>query len=181
MAGGRVWGAASTDLTAAAGVDLTSFTRRYADAWNECDVSAMAELLTEDIVWADPALPEPARGISAVQDFMRTSFRTFPDLRFSEPEKPHLSVTGDCVAWAWTMHGTMRGSAHPPGFAPTGRAMHVEGVDLWRMRDGRIARYRAFYDTTDLARQLGIMPPRGSRAERATVALQRLQARLRRR
>ena len=172
---------ASTDLTAAAGMDLTSFTRRYADAWNECDVSAMAELLTEDVVWADPALPEPARGVAAVQDFMRASSRTFPDLRFSEPEKPHLSVTGDCVAWAWTMHGTMRGSAHPPGFAPTGRAMHVEGVDLWRMRDGRIARYRAFYDTTDLARQLGIMPPRGSRAERATVALQRLQARLRRR
>jgi steroid delta-isomerase-like uncharacterized protein len=172
---------ASADLSAAVGVDLTSFTRRYADAWNECDLLAMAELLTEDIVWADPALAEPVRGIAAVQHFMRTSFRTFPDLRFSEPEEPHLSVAGDRVAWAWTMDGTMRGPADPPGFAPTRRTMHVEGVDLWRMRDGRIARYRAFYDTTDLARQLGIMPLRGSGAERATVALQRLQARLRRR
>ena len=121
---------ASADLSAAAGVDLTSFTRRYADAWNECDVSAMAELLTEDVVWADPALAEPARGVAAVQDFMRASSRTFPDLRFSEPEEPHLSVAGDCVAWAWTMDGAMRGPADPPGFAPTGRTMHVEGVDL---------------------------------------------------
>jgi hypothetical protein len=59
--------------------------------------------------------------------------------------------------------------------------MRVEGVDQWTMRDGRIARYRAFYDMNDLARQLGIVPPPGSRAERGMVALQRLQARLGRR
>jgi steroid delta-isomerase-like uncharacterized protein len=144
-------------------------------------VDAIAELLAEDIVWADPALLEPARGIAAVQEFMRVSFRAFPDLHFAEPEPPHLSVNGETVAWAWTMDGTMRGVVEPPGFAPTGRSMHVEGVDLWRMREGRIARYRAFYDMTDLARQLGIVPPPGSRAERMTVALQRLQARMQRR
>jgi hypothetical protein len=33
----------------------------------------------------------------------------------------------------------------------------------------------------DLARQLGIVPPSGSRAERGMVVLQRLQARLGRR
>lgn len=137
----------------------------------------MAELLTDDIVWADPALPQPARGIPAVQDFMRVSFRAFPDLIFSEPDPPHLTVTGDEIAWAWTMQGTMTGPVDPPGFAPTGRRMRVDGVDLWRMRDGKIARYRAFYDTTDLARQLGIMPASGSRGERAMVAMQRLQAR----
>jgi hypothetical protein len=49
------------------------------------------------------------------------------------------------------------------------------------MRDGRIARYRAFYDMNDVARQLGIVPAPGSRAERGMVALQRLQARLARR
>jgi ketosteroid isomerase-like protein len=141
----------------------------------------MAEMLSDDVVWADPALPEPARGIPAVQEFMRVSFRTFPDLRFSEPDPPHLTVTGELVAWAWTMEGTMRGAAEPPGFAPTGRRMRVDGVDLWRMREGKIANYRAFYDVADLARQLGIMPSAGSRAERATVALQHLQARFIRR
>jgi steroid delta-isomerase-like uncharacterized protein len=150
-------------------------------AWNSCDVDAMAELITDDIVWADPALPEPARGVAEVQEFMRASFRAFPDLRFSEPDPPHLSVEGDQLAWAWSMAGTMHGPVDPPGFAPTGRTMSVDGVDLWTMRDGRIARYRAFYDMTDLARQLGIMPPAGSGAERATVALQRLQARFQRR
>jgi hypothetical protein len=50
-------------------------------------------------------------------------------------------------------------------------------VDLWTLRDGRISRYRAFYDMNDLARQLGIAPPPGSRGEKAMVTLQRLQAR----
>ena len=162
-------------------MELRAFTERYAAAWNGCDVDAMAEMLTDDVVWADPALTEPARGIPAVQEFMRVSFRAFPDLRFSEPDPTHLTVTGDLVAWAWRMEGTMRGVVDPPGFAPTGRRMRVDGVDLWRMRDEQIADYRAFYDMTDLARQLGIMPSSGSRAERATVALQQLQARFLRR
>ena len=163
------------------GLDLRAFIDRYVAAWNACDVDAMAELIVDDIVWADPALPEPACGVPAVQEFMRMSFRAFPDLRFSEPDPPHLTADGEQVAWAWTMEGTMHGSVDPPGFAPTGRRMRVDGVDLWRMRDGRIARYRAFYDATDMARQLGLMPPSGGRAERVTAALQRLQARFLRR
>lgn len=141
----------------------------------------MAELITADVVWADPALDEPAVGIAAVQEFMRTSFRSFPDLRFHEPDPPHLSVEGDRIAWAWSMEGTMRGHIDPPGFAPTGASFQVDGVDLWTMEGGRISRYRAFYDLNDLARQLGILPAAGSRGEWATAALQRLQVRLSRR
>jgi len=161
--------------------ELEEFTRRYEAAWNGCDTAAMARLVTEDVVWADPAMPEPARGVAAVQEFMRASFRAFPDLRFSEPDPPAVAVNGDLVMWAWHMEGTHRGAIEPPGFAPTGRRMAVDGVDQWEMRDGRIARYRAFYDMNDLARQLGIVPAPGSRGERGMVALQRLQARLGRR
>jgi steroid delta-isomerase-like uncharacterized protein len=157
--------------------DLRAFIDRYLAAWNTCDTGAISQLITEDIVWADPALPQPARGIAAVQEFMRASCRAFPDLRFAEPDPPALAVADDMVLWAWTMEGTHRGELDPPGFAPTGRTMQVEGIDQWTMRDGRIARYRAFYDLNDLARQLGIVPAAGSRGERAMVRLQRLQAR----
>jgi steroid delta-isomerase-like uncharacterized protein len=161
--------------------DLASFCAGYLAAWNDRDPNAMAPLLTDDIVWEDPALPAPARGVAAVQEFMRASWRGFPDLRFDETDTPHRTAGGDDVAWRWRMRGTMTGPLDPPGFAPTGRPMEVEGVDLWTFRDDRIARYRAFYDLNDLARQLAIAPAPGSRGEKAMVALQRLQARLIRR
>jgi steroid delta-isomerase-like uncharacterized protein len=141
----------------------------------------MAQLITDDVVWEDPALPAPARGVGEVQEFMRTSFRVFPDLRFGEPDPPALAVSADVVLWAWNMSGTHRGTIDPPGFAPTHRTMRVDGIDQWTLRDGRISMYRAFYDMNDLARQLGIVPQAGSRAERTMAALQRLQARLTRR
>jgi ketosteroid isomerase-like protein len=103
---------------------LREFVERYAAAWNGCDTGAMAELITEDIIWADPALPEPARGVPAVQEFMRTSFRAFPDLRFGEPDPPALAAAGDMVLWAWYMEGTNRGGRCATAGSPvTARSM----------------------------------------------------------
>jgi predicted ester cyclase len=113
---------------------------------------------------------------------MEDSWAAFPDLRFAEPDPPFLTERGDQVMWAWRMTGTFTGRPiDPPGFAPTGRAMSVLGVDLWIMRDGRIADYTAVYDANDLARQLGIVPEPGSSVERGMVAMQKLQARFMRR
>jgi steroid delta-isomerase-like uncharacterized protein len=164
--------AASSDL------DLAQFSARYLAAWNGHDATAMGDLVTDDIVWEDPALPEPARGPAAVQQFMRDAWVAFPDLRFDESDDPHFSVAGDKVAWRWRMFGTNTGPIDPPGFAPTGKSIEIEGVDLWTMRDGRIARYRAFYDFNALAVQLGLAPAPGSRMEKAAVTLQRLGARV---
>lgn len=160
--------------------ELRDFVARYISAWNSCDTAALAQLVCEDVVWEDPALASPARGPREVAQFMRVSFVAFPDLTFTEPEPTALAASGDVVLWGWRMRGTNRGPIDPPGFAATGRRMDIEGVDRWVMRSGRIARYRAFYDANELARQLGIAPARGSGAERAMVGLQRLQARVRR-
>jgi steroid delta-isomerase-like uncharacterized protein len=176
-----VWHMAFSPPASEAALDMHAFVARYEAAWNECDTHAMAGLVADDVVWEDPALPAPARGVGEVQDFMRTSFRAFPDLHFGQPDPPAIAVADDVVLWRWHMEGTNQGAIEPPGFAATGKRMRVEGVDQWTMRDGRIALYRAFYDMNDVARQLGIVPPPGSGAERGMVVLQRLQARLRRR
>ena len=111
---------------------------RYSAAWNACDTAAMAELVTEDIVWADPALPQPARGVAEVQEFMRASFRGFPDLQFGEPDEP-----AGCRVRRRGVLGVVHGGHAPrsdrsAGLCPDGSPDAVDGVDQWTMRDGRI-------------------------------------------
>ena len=157
---------------------LQDFLTRYEAAWNGREPSAIEALVTDDVVWHDPALPEPARGPAQVRQFVEESWASFPDLRFSQPDPPFVLEDGDKVAWVWRMQGTFTGARiEPPGFAPTGRAMDVIGMDEWRMRDGRIAFNRAHYDMNALAMQLGIVPEPGSGGEKAMAALQRVQAR----
>src|SRR5262249_1579701 len=97
----------------------------------------------------------------------------FPDLRFDEGDDPHRTASGDDVAWAWRMRGTNTGPIDPPGFAATGRAIEIAGVDLWRMRDGRIAHLRVVDDFNAIAVQLGLAPAPGSAAQKGAAAVQR--------
>jgi steroid delta-isomerase-like uncharacterized protein len=156
------------------------FAERYAEAWNSRDADRIDDLVTPGIVWLDPALPEPARGVEEVKDFMRRSWEAFPDLRFTAGPM-WLDPHSDSMTWAWRMEGTHRGEIEPPGFAPTGRRIDIDGIDVWDFAEGRIERYRAYYDMALLAQQLGVMPPPGSRGERVGVLLQRAQARFARR
>ena len=156
------------------------FAERYGEVWNSQDAELIEPLVTEDIVWLDPALSEPARGVGEVKEFMRTSWIAFPDLRFT-PGPMWLDPHEDSMTWAWRMEGTNSGPLEPPGFAPTGRRIDIDGIDVWDFVDGRIQRYRAYYDMALVAQQLGVMPSPGSRGERVGVMLQRAQARFARR
>jgi steroid delta-isomerase-like uncharacterized protein len=173
----------STRTAPAAGLDaafLDDFSHRWIDAWNRRDGDGLGRLCTEDVAFFDPAIGT-IHGRAAVADWVRICQRAFPDYRFEEPEPGYPSRTEDKAIVPWRMIGTHTGPLTPPGFAPTGRGVVIEGVDHWWFRDGLVARYRADYDLTGVSRQLGLVPERGSRAERAMVRLQRLQRRLARR
>lgn len=158
---------------------LEDFSRRWGEAWNERDGQALAALCTDDIEFFDPAIGT-IHGRQAVAEWVDACARAFPDYRFEEPERPYLSVDQPKAIVPWRMLGTHTGPIDPPGFAPTGRPIDIEGVDHWWFRDGLVARYRADYDSMGVSRQLGLMPERGSKLERRMAALQRLGSRLRR-
>jgi steroid delta-isomerase-like uncharacterized protein len=160
--------------------ELRAFAERYLQAWNSRDPAAVGACVTEDVLWEDPALAEPARGRSEVEAFAERSSTAFPDYEFFELASPAASEDGLTVYAPWRMTGTNTGPIDPPGFAPTGRRIDIEGIDRWQFRDGLIARYRAFYDFSELARQLGLMPPRGGNFERLGARAQRLAAKVRR-
>lgn len=157
---------------------LRAFVDRYLAAWNSLDPDAVAACVAEDVVWNDPALPAPAHGRAGVAEFVRQSARGFPDMSFAERGEPGVTADGRVVYAPWLMTATNTGPIDPPGFAPTGKRIEVRGIDVWQFRGGLIWRYEAAYDFADLARQLGMMPPRGGLAERALVRAQRLRSKL---
>jgi len=173
--------------TAASPVDrldlgfVGSFVQRWADGWNQHDADALVELCAEDVIWEDPALPEPERGRAAVRDYLLGVWSMLPDLMFELPEPPLIAGEGPRAAQVWRMTGTMLGSDPWAGFAPTGKRVELEGIDLYEFREGLLAHYRGRYDMAETARQLGLAPARGSRAERTMARLQRAAMRLRRR
>jgi steroid delta-isomerase-like uncharacterized protein len=160
------------------------FARDFADrwqvAWNSRRPEEVTALCTEDVVWDDPLTEHPERGKTAVTEYLRSVWRTFPDLNFTWPEGPYCSFDGTKLACHWSVTGTMLGEADP-GFAPTGRSIAADGIDLLELRDGLVCNYVGFFDARGLAQQIGVLPAPGSPAERVAVALQRLGARVRRR
>lgn len=158
---------------------LRQFAERYFEAWNSHQPAQVAACATEDVVWHSPALPEPAIGQAAVTALVAATVVAFPDYEFTPPT-PWAIADDQLTAYVpWRMTGTNTGAFDPPGYAPMGQPIDLFGIDVWRFQDGRIWRYQAIYDYSDVARQLGLSLPRGGRLERVAVRAQRLLARAR--
>jgi steroid delta-isomerase-like uncharacterized protein len=158
------------------------FYERFAEAWNSHQQEAVLAMMTEDIVYEDSAWPRPMRGHAEVREFLDSTWRALPDLRFEfVDDLILLHPSRPLAASYWRGYGTNTGPIDPPGFAPTGKRIEFEGMDLHEYRDGKLCRLWIVFDMTDVSRQLGILPPVGSRGERALTVLQHLQARISRR
>jgi len=101
-----------------------------------------------------------------------------PDFRF---EVVGTVSEGERCALHWRLRGHFNGSARLYGVRPTGDRLELEGVDIFTVRDGLIVANDAFSDSMEFTRQIGMMPPRGSRRERFFTALFNLRPRRRRR
>jgi len=156
---------------------VRDFAERWVDAWNAHDAGALLAMCTADVSWEDPAAPEVANGHAEVREFLQNVWTIFPDLSFSVPDPPFVALDGPRAGQVWRLSGTFLGQ-DPTGFAPTGKHVDQEGIDLYEFRDGLVARYRALYDLSESLRQMGLSPPRGGRAERTMAFLQRTAMRL---
>jgi predicted ester cyclase len=93
-------------------------------------------------------------------------FSAFPDFLF---EVTDMVAYGDKAAVRWRATGTFNGPTRFEGLTPNGARIELEGLDLLTIRDGLIRENRAYTNATEMARQLGAMPPAGSLGERALL------------
>jgi steroid delta-isomerase-like uncharacterized protein len=158
-----------------------AFAERWLTAWNSRRSEAVLVLCTDDVRWDDPLTEQTERGKAALAHYLQSLWETFPDLEMEWREEPFLSLGGARVVFHWRMSGTMRGPLEPQGFAPTGRSLDAEGIDVFELRDGLVCSYTGFFDARGMAQQIGLLPATGSHAERLAVTAQRLSARIERR
>ena len=113
------------DAAAASTLDVVS---RFNDAMNRHDAAAVAALLTDDTVFENtgPA-PDGTRleGRDAVAAFWQRWLTANPDAVF---ETEAIAVAGDCCTVRWVYRKQRQG-----------QPWHLRGVDVFTVRDGRIA------------------------------------------
>lgn len=116
-------------------------------------------------------------GRDAIVAFFEEMFRAVPDSRL---EVGRVIADANVAAVEWTLTGTFSGGSFQ-GIRPTGKHVEIEGVDVVEIRDGLQYRNSIYYDGASFARQIGMLPPLGSRADRALLAMFNARVRLRRR
>lgn len=157
--------------------DAEAVARAYFAAVAAQDVEAMAAC------WEPGSLDvlhgvEELRVPDEMQAWFRALFTAFPDFRF---EVLDVMSSGEKAAVRWHATGTFNGSGSFVGLRPNGRSVDVEGCDVLTVRDGKVVHNDAYLNGAEMVRQLGVLPPLGSKPEAAMLSLANLKTRLTRR
>ncbi len=101
---------------------------RFNAAFGRLDADAVMDLMTEDCIFEN-TFPSPDGeqyvGAQQVREFWSRFFASTPSARFEAEE---TLVFGDRAVVRWVFH-----------WEDEGVAGHVRGIDLFRVRDGKVA------------------------------------------
>jgi predicted ester cyclase len=102
-----------------------------------------------------------------IRNYFASLFAAVPDFRF---EVLDMVAEGDQVAVRWRTGGVFSGTGDVLGFAPNGRPIELEGLDLLTVEDGKIVSNFAYVNGMVFAQQIGALPDPESRQGRAMAA-----------
>jgi steroid delta-isomerase-like uncharacterized protein len=129
--GGTVAGAMLGFVQRCASATDLALLERFADAYNRHDLDALLGLMTEDGVFETASGPDACgtrhAGRAALAASLGWAWSHWPDASWTEARH---AVSGERGFSEWTFRGT----------DASGKRTEVRGVDLFELRDGRIAR-----------------------------------------
>ena len=152
----------------------TEVARRYFEALSAHDLDAALECwhaggVDRMVGQQDLIAPHGTRA------YFSELFDAFPDFRF---EVVDMTTYRNRTAVRWRAKATFAGPGNFQGFAPNGAHVVIEGCDVVTVMDEKIRSLDAYVDSGAIARQLGFLPPTGSRAEARLAALANLRTRI---
>ncbi len=127
---------------------------------NRRDITPLREFWTDATVERFP--DRTCRGADEIAAYFEEALAAIPDWNIRVTS---LVEQGDDVFVHWHLTGTHAGELL--GIAPTGRALAIDGMDHFVIRDGKIVSNFVVFDQMQYARQIGMMPADGSGADRA--------------
>ena len=142
----------------------TELAQQVLDAINAHDVDALRERWADGVEERFP--DKTCRGKEELSAHFKGLFAALPDFHM---EVVHTVEDGDTVFARWKLTGTHTGGSFS-GIDPTGKAIALDGMDHFTLRDGTVASNFVVFDQMEVGRQLGLLPPDGSQADRALKA-----------
>ncbi len=98
-------------------------------------------------------LPTPGPGIEAMNNVIITCRAAFHGLNVTIDD---IMADGDKVTARFTARGTHKGEFM--GLPPTGKAITMTGIEIFRVKQGKIAELWGEVNLIGLMQQLGILP-----------------------
>ncbi len=118
-------------------------------------LQTMVGLMDENIDWEVVPLGLKRHGIGEMRQLIEGSWADYP--KDGWHEITNIFATEDWVCLEYTARGTINKELKHLGIAheAKGQKMEVPGIDVFRIKNGKIVCAREYYDNATLMRQLG--------------------------
>jgi steroid delta-isomerase-like uncharacterized protein len=126
--------------------------RIYDELINQENPVVIDEVFAANVIVHDPFLDD-AQGVAAFRQLLGLFDSAFPHHRV---QINALIAEGEYVVVLHTHTATQRGPFM--GLPPTGRTVVVNGLELFRLEDGKVVEFWRKDDDASLLMQLGILP-----------------------
>jgi predicted ester cyclase len=122
--------------------------------WDGGNFDVIPELVTDDFVFHNPMLDEPAHGPVEYPTLVEGFHDSFSDM---EHEVDEMYAVDEVVVTRYTTRATHDGELE--GIAPTGTKIEVTGIVIDHLKDGKLAERYVNDDALGLFEQIGAVEP----------------------
>ena len=114
------------------------------------DLAGLENYVHQELIEHTPDPLIVPTGIEGVKELIQINRTAFPDLRM---KVYNISAEGDMVYSHFNFKGTNTGMIRESH--PTMKQIDIDGVDVMRIKDGKISEHWGYWDTMKFLNQLG--------------------------